>query len=380
MKILFVASRLSNLGPINQMYNLISHINMERYDVSVVTIFPERENSRKRDFEKKGIHIHCLNICHKWEYHKMIYRLRKVVQESNPDVLHAEGLPADVITSFQKGTFLTSTIHCDIYTDYYFEWGKKFPRELVTRLFIKLHEWSLRKKDLLICCSEYLKPIYEKKDFEKVAAVQNGVNFENGATFITDDEKQLIKKKLGLVLEKKIVLVVGRLCERKDPFTIIKAANSLIDQSEWQFVFLGEGECIEECKRIKENPNIIFKGKVSNVEEYLLCSDVYVSASLSEGLPMSVLEAGSYGLKMVLSDIPQHREIIHGECQGISFFEVEENEDLADKLRECFNMFYEQRMEIRDYFYTYFSSDKMAEKYCELYEFYLKRNQDDLYL
>ena len=39
-------------------------------------------------------------------------------------------------------------------------------------------------------------------------------------------------------------------------------------------------------------------------------SDVYVSASKSEGFSISVLEALSCGLGLLLSDIPSHREVV----------------------------------------------------------------------
>ncbi len=68
--------------------------------------------------------------------------------------------------------------------------------------------------------------------------------------------------------------------------------------------------------------NVIFTGSVSNVEEYLAASDVYISTSKSEGLPNGVLEAMAVGLPVLLSDIPQHKEI----------FEVDENIGVLYKL------------------------------------------------
>ena len=44
-------------------------------------------------------------------------------------------------------------------------------------------------------------------------------------------------------------------------------------------------------------------------------SDVYISSSLSEGLPLSVLEALSLGCAAVLSDIPAHRDICRAVAQ-----------------------------------------------------------------
>ena len=66
-------------------------------------------------------------------------------------------------------------------------------------------------------------------------------------------------------------------------------------------------------------------------------SDIFVSASLSEGLPNSVLEAGTAGLPMILSDIPQHREIWDSESEIVSFFPVKDKEILKEKMEEMIN-------------------------------------------
>jgi glycosyltransferase involved in cell wall biosynthesis len=75
--------------------------------------------------------------------------------------------------------------------------------------------------------------------------------------------------------------------------------------------------------------NISLKGKVIDVDEYLEAADCFVSASLSEGLPNSVIEALAWGLPIILSDIPEHREIQQIEKRSDDLFPVKNRRALT---------------------------------------------------
>lgn len=66
------------------------------------------------------------------------------------------------------------------------------------------------------------------------------------------------------------------------------------------------------------------------VQPLLASSDVFVSASKFEGLPLSIQEAMGHGLPLVLSDIPPHREAAG---DAALYFRADAPEELADRLR-----------------------------------------------
>src|SRR5690625_7535896 len=73
---------------------------------------------------------------------------------------------------------------------------------------------------------------------------------------------------------------------------------------------LGGGELQSACKALAgQTNNILIKGAVQNVAQYLQASDYFVSCSKAEGLPMAVIEALACGLPCLLSDISPHAEI-----------------------------------------------------------------------
>lgn len=65
------------------------------------------------------------------------------------------------------------------------------------------------------------------------------------------------------------------------------------------------------------------------VQPLLASSDVFVSASKFEGLPLSIQEGMSHGLALVLSDIPPHREVAG---DAALYFRADEPDTLADRL------------------------------------------------
>jgi glycosyltransferase involved in cell wall biosynthesis len=78
--------------------------------------------------------------------------------------------------------------------------------------------------------------------------------------------------------------------------------------------------------------NIHMAGPTYDVLPYLQASDVFVSASVAEGMPNAMLEAMACGLPALVSAIPGHLEVVQSGMNGETF--VPDNlEDLMQKIR-----------------------------------------------
>ena len=76
---------------------------------------------------------------------------------------------------------------------------------------------------------------------------------------------------------------------------------------------------------------IRFHGVQADVAPFYLAADIFVLPSVSEGMSNALLEAMSYGLLVLASDIPENRSVIEHGKDGM-LFRQGDAEDLALKL------------------------------------------------
>ena len=99
---------------------------------------------------------------------------------------------------------------------------------------------------------------------------------------------------------------------------------------------LGKGEKEDECKA-KADDHVRMLGFQQDAISYMNISDVYVSASKSEGFSISVLEALSCGLGLFLSGIPSHCEVVEM-GQDVYLGEIFTRQDFSIKLSKLRDM------------------------------------------
>ena len=113
---------------------------------------------------------------------------------------------------------------------------------------------------------------------------------------------------------------IGRVVPIKDVKTLLRAARLVVEQcSDVQFLIAGpyseDRDYFEECQKIvkllKIEDKVDFLGK-QKLMEIIPRIDVMVLTSISEGLPLVVLEAMAAGIPTVATDVGACRELIFG--------------------------------------------------------------------
>ncbi|MFP5201473.1 MULTISPECIES: teichuronic acid biosynthesis protein TuaC [Bacillus] len=105
----------------------------------------------------------------------------------------------------------------------------------------------------------------------------------------TEEDQKSIRKHLGLPLQDKLVVFVGRLVTEKG---LLELADAVSSMDGVKAVLVGKGPLAKELTERAE-ASIILPGQVPNeqVRDYLMAADLFTLPSYSEGMPTVVLEA-----------------------------------------------------------------------------------------
>ena len=99
--------------------------------------------------------------------------------------------------------------------------------------------------------------------------------------------------------------------------------------SEWKLYIIGSGEDKEKLLNQKESLNlkrVIFIENTKNIKEYYEKASIYLMTSRFEGLPMTLIEAQSFGLPIISYDIKTGpKDIVNNGEDG--YLIVDDNRD-----------------------------------------------------
>lgn len=321
-KIIYIVSNLRNTGPTNQLYGIINNIDRSKFTPYIITLSPESEgDSSWARFSSLDVHLDSLNLSRIKGLFCAKKELKHRIEQIKPDIIHTQGVRADVLSSKLSGgcpSLCTSRNYP--YADYPAKFGK-FRGAAMARQHIA----AFRDLNVVACSKTIQSQLGEHGIVARV--VQNGVDSDRYRVVKDLAEKEALRQMLGVPEDATVFLSTGSFILRKDMKTLVSAMKRLRSDRKTALVILGDGPQMEMLREMSRDCPVLLPGNVTNVAEYLNAADVFVSSSLSEGLPNSVLEAMSCGLPCVLSDIPSHRELFEEE-QGL-FFPCQDDDALS---------------------------------------------------
>ena len=355
--ICYVISSLSNQGPPNVLYNIIKYMDFERFEISIITMVEEQKISRIEEFRALPIRIIQMFPNSTPNGLVMYKMLRKTVKELNPDILHTHCPRSMFLVPFLSKKYKkVETVHIFPGIQQKVMYGS-----IKGTIVIALSHFFTKRMDLPIACSESVAQSYKDEQGYEMLAIPNGCSLPIWKR--NEIEKSELRKALGLKNDMKYFIFIGRFSKEKNPDMIVKAFE-MLDYAQIGVILLGNGDMYDELKS-HENERIILPGFRSNVYDYLIAADYYISASDVEGLANTLLESMTVGLPCVLSNIPSHQEVVKKAEMPIGYtFDNKNIQSLLDAVLKVSQLDYISTSHyIQQLFTEYYTAEGMSKKY-----------------
>lgn len=230
-----------------------------------------------------------------------ILKFRKLLNHISPDIVHLNSSKAGVIGRIAAVKLKKIKT---VFTVHGWAFSEGVPSNFKRIIYVYIERIMSKLTDLIICVSQYDYNLAIKcnviRDRENAIVIHNGVKKNDYS------EMRSVHKPVKLVM-------IARFSTQKDQAMLIRCL-SRVDRNLFTITFVGDGDTLEDnvklVKSLKLQDNVNFVGFKKNVSLYLKESDIYILTTHYEGLPISIIEAMSYGLPIVASDVGGNRELI----------------------------------------------------------------------
>ena len=275
-------------------------------------------------------------------------------KKAKADILHIHAIGPSIMTPLARmlGLKVVVTHHGQDYNRQ--KWGK------IAKMVLKTGERLSAKyaNELIVISEEINSSIKQKYSRLDANLIYNGVNIpvkSKDTTYI---------QSLGLTPQK-YIFALGRFVEEKGFHGLIEAFKKLNDKG-YRLVIAGEadhaGLYSENLKQLAEDAGVVLTGfiKGEKLNELFSNAELFVLPSFHEGLPISLLEAMSYDIDVLVSDIPANLEV---NLPRDYYFKCGDWDDLAVKIEEKLSQSEHVKYDLSRY-----NWDNIAEQTMETYK------------
>ncbi len=232
----------------------------------------------------------------------------------------------------------SSLIHAHQYTPFFYSLApvvlKRRPPVLFTehgRWFPDYRRWkrvvfnrlSLRRGDRVVGVGQSVRQALldnEGIPANRVGVIYNGVNLERVAEHATGRDE--VRRELGLRENDLAIVQVARLDHLKDHVTAVRTISRVVrERPEARLLLVGEGPeqrpIEEEIGRYGLEPFVRLLGLRTDVPRLLAAADIFLLTSISEGIPLTLIEAMAARLPVVATNVGGVGEVVDHGATGL---------------------------------------------------------------
>ena len=183
--------------------------------------------------------------------------------------------------------------------------------KLYMKLFLLFNKQSLKNVDECVSISKFMQSELKKETGLGSVVIYNKIDprFKKGIN------GNLIRKKLGIKNNEKLLFFIGRLSPHKNIHTLLEIFNEVNkEMPNTKLLIAGKPNFRSYYNELKQkaNKSVIFREEIKDEElpNYYAACDLYVTASLWEGFNLPIAEAQACGKKVVAFNVCSHPEVV----------------------------------------------------------------------
>jgi glycosyltransferase involved in cell wall biosynthesis len=231
-------------------------------------------------------------------------QLEKIIQETKPDIIHTHTFKAGyVIRIKQQAVPVVHTFHGHLLDDPEFSGFK-------SKLIIALERKFAKKSAKLVTVG---RRVADELLEQQIGTRNQFVNIPPGVVAVNVTPKAQALKNLKLEdAGAPIVGWIARVTGVKNPMRALEVADALPDT---RFVMAGGGDLLEQVKaKAPANVSVIGWAEAADL---FGASDIILSTSENEGMPVALIEAQLAGKPVIATDVGSVSEVILNHETGI---------------------------------------------------------------
>jgi glycosyltransferase EpsD len=245
---------------------------------------------------------------------KAFLQLKRIVEREGFDVIHGHTPMGGILARLcgkkqrKRGTRVLYTAH-----GFHFYKGAPLINWLV---YYPIEKWLSRHTDTLVTINREDYALAKRKMKAKEIVYIPGVGLDVNKFFVTNVDKDELRRELFVPPLAMVILSVGELNKNKNHEMVIRTLSKLNDPN-LHYYIAGTGKMRNYLESLAKSlgigGNVHFLGFVADTGKLYASADIFLFPSLREGLPVSLMEAMSAGLPCVVSNIRGNMDLIeHG--------------------------------------------------------------------
>ena len=231
-------------------------------------------------------------------------QLEKIIAEVKPDIIHTHTFKAGYVIRMKKQSVpVVHTFHGHLLDDPEFSGFK-------SKVIIEVERMLAKKAVILVTVG---RRVADELLEQHIGSKEQYVNIPPGVVPLNITPREEAIKNLGLTDNgQPIIGWIARVTGVKNPMLALEVADAM---PETHFVIAGGGDLLDQIKaKAPSNVSVIGWAKA---EDFFGVSDIILSTSENEGMPVALIEAQLAGKPVVATDVGSVSEVLLNHETGI---------------------------------------------------------------